>query len=614
MEEQVGALWHRLITRVADTGHRAATVRLGDIAPGLGLFFRALGGDGALQIEAAEATAWHSRRGWLQRLAGVGTHAELAWRDERSLRLPPAISAFDDAALNRDLYFWLTTLAAGDARDIGGGDWFTRSQALSRRALQYYPGLTARYRRLCRAHIAARPALSRLRADEARREQAIRSALLEPGSVASLPVARRLPAPVLLWLHPAPPAGITAAGAVAEPDGGHDATRTRKAADLPRRRAGYTAAVDGDDGLVTVRMENIFSWGEYLHVDRASDDEDDLQKAEAVARDLDQLALSRDRSANGASLRFDLDLPAAAEDDLVLGDGIRLPEWDWRAQRLLADRCRVVPLLSRSASAAGLPPHLATPARRLRRQFQALAPARRWYRGQADGAEIDIDAYLRFTADRRAGVRRDADGLYRDLRNGERDLACLLLADLSLSTDTWIDDHHRVIDVIRDSLQLFSEALDASGDRFALYGFSSRKRDPIRFHTLKDFDERYSASIRGRILAIKPGYYTRLGAAVRHATGLLATQPASHRLLLLLTDGKPNDLDQYEGRYGIEDTRHAVRAARRAGLQPFCITIDPDGNDYLPHLFGKSGYAVIRNPAQLPGLLPALYARLAQQV
>ena len=83
--------------------------------------------------------------------------------------------------------------------------------------------------------------------------------------------------------------------------------------------------------------------------------------------------------------------------------------------------------------------------------------------------------------------------------------------------------------------------------------------------------------------------------------------------MLLLTDGKPNDLDQYEGRYGIEDTRHAVRAARRQGLQPFCITIDPRGNDYLPHLFGPNGYAVIHNPSQLPGLLPALYARLTLQ-
>jgi nitric oxide reductase NorD protein len=101
-----------------------------------------------------------------------------------------------------------------------------------------------------------------------------------------------------------------------------------------------------------------------------------------------------------------------------------------------------------------------------------------------------------------------------------------------------------------------------------------------------------------------------MGAGIRYATDLLEDQPAGRRLLLLLSDGKPNDLDRYEGRHGIEDTRHAVRQARRLGLQPFCVTIDEKGNDYLPHLFGSDGYVVIRRPTDLPARLPLLYARL----
>jgi nitric oxide reductase NorD protein len=185
-----------------------------------------------------------------------------------------------------------------------------------------------------------------------------------------------------------------------------------------------------------------------------------------------------------------------------------------------------------------------------------------------------------------------------------------LLADLSLSTDTWVDDHHRVIDVIRDSLFLFSESLHATGDPYAVYGFSSRKRDPVRVHLLKAFEERYGASVRGRISAIRPGYYTRMGAALRYGSRLLKERKEARRLLLLLTDGKPNDLDQYEGRYGIEDSRKAVLEARNAGLEPFCVTIDAKGNDYLPHLFGSGGYVVLHNPADLPKRLPLLYARL----
>jgi nitric oxide reductase NorD protein len=92
----------------------------------------------------------------------------------------------------------------------------------------------------------------------------------------------------------------------------------------------------------------------------------------------------------------------------------------------------------------------------------------------------------------------------------------------------------------------------------------------------------------------------------------LNKQPSQRRLLLLLSDGKPNDLDKYEGRYGVEDTRRAIQEARQSGIQPFCVTIDEKGNDYLPYLFGSGGYVVIRKPKELPGKLPLLYARLTR--
>ncbi|HSI95650.1 MAG TPA: VWA domain-containing protein, partial [Methylophilaceae bacterium] len=251
-------------------------------------------------------------------------------------------------------------------------------------------------------------------------------------------------------------------------------------------------------------------------------------------------------------------------------------------------------------------------ARRLRSQFQALVPVRTWLKAQQEGDDIDLDQWVRQEADRMLGGQVAQRGLYRAQVNRERDLACLLLADLSLSTDAYASDHARVIDVIRDSLFLFSEALSATGDRFALHGFSSLKRGHVRFHHLKGFDERYDGEVRGRIAAIKPGYYTRMGAAIRHASAIMAKQKNQERLLLLLTDGKPNDLDQYEGRYGIEDTRVALVEARKMGLRPFCVTIDREANDYLPHLFGIGGYAVIRDPEELPRELPLLYAQMTR--
>jgi nitric oxide reductase NorD protein len=277
-----------------------------------------------------------------------------------------------------------------------------------------------------------------------------------------------------------------------------------------------------------------------------------------------------------------------------------------------ADYCRLQEMVSAQTEPCELPSQLRRTARRLRSQFQALAPTRVWLKGQQDGEEIDLDAWVRQEADLLSGVHADNHGLYRAQVNQQRDLACLLLADLSLSTDAYASDHARVIDVIRDSLFLFSEALTATGDRFAMYGFSSLKRGNVRFNRLKSFDDCYDSLIRGRIQAIKPGYYTRMGAAIRQASILLAAQPQRQRLLLLLTDGKPNDLDRYEGRYGIEDTRMAIHEARQKGLKPFCVTIDSEANEYLPHIFSSSGFAVIRKPEDLPNELPLLYAQMTR--
>jgi nitric oxide reductase NorD protein len=609
MEEHVGALWHRVITRIADRRHSEAAVRLDDVAQTVGILFRALGGDSGLEVCAANATAHGARRRFLACLAGIGEKVELAWRDERALRLPLVIDYFAEPRLNRDLYLWQAALAVNQAPD--GQDWLTAGQWMTTRVLARFPGLRPRYRRLVDAHLALRPDPLRLPAVEAERERAIRGALTDPGSVAGMPAGRRPPYAVPLWLHPDPPnAGGSEKPGDREKEPSPGDRRSEDFGERRRRRGERTQMPEKDQGLVTIRMENILSWGEYVKVDRGTDEEEDLDRARAAADDMDKIAAARDRKASGARLRFDLDLPAEAEDDLVLNEGILLPEWDWKRRRLQPSHCRIVEMLASDAGPCPLPPRLTRTAKRLRNQFQALAPARIWHRGQPDGQEVDLDAYLRFAADRRAGGGTGSDGLYREMHSGARDLACLLLADLSLSTDTWIDDQARVIDVIRDSLFLFAESLAATGDRFGMVGFSSRRRDPVRVHRIKGFDETYGSVVRGRIGAVKPGYYTRMGAALRYGTKLLTNQPAGRRLLLLLSDGKPNDLDKYEGRYGVEDTRHAVQEARRLGLTPFCVTIDERGNDYLPHLFGNGGYVVIRRPSELPMRLPLLYARL----
>ncbi|WP_456373883.1 VWA domain-containing protein [Thiolapillus sp.] len=611
MEEHVGGWWHGFITRHSEQSHPEAAVALKDIQHLLGIWFRALGGDGGLEIATADTTSHNARRSLLQRMAGTNRKADLAWRDENALRLPLRIDIFPEAQMNRDLYLWLAALAAME-EPFTQEPWFAHNQHLSRLALERFPGLKEKYLNLVEAHLKQRR-LGHWPEDEIAQEQAIRRALVEPGSMRQLPPARRMPLPVPLWLHPNPPRPTLMPASEPPEEAGSGASQSRELEEVARKQTEKAETQDNDRGLITVRMENIFSWAEHVNVDRGTEDEDNDERADEVARDLDKVSVTRNGKAAKTKIKFDLDLPAEAEDDEILSDGLMLPEWDWKKRQLIADHCRVVELVAKDAGAIPLPERLNRTAAKLRSQFQALAPARVWHRARPDGEEVDLDAYLRYRADRASGCKVAADNLYRQMNAGARDLACLLLADLSLSTDTWVNNEARVLDVIQDSLYLFAESLAATGDQFGIYGFSSRKRDPIRIHTIKTFDEGYNGGIRGRINALAPGYYTRLGAGIRYAAERLKEQGAGRRLLLILTDGKPNDLDQYEGRYGIEDTRHAIQMVRSLGFHPFCVTIDEKGNDYLPHLFGSGGYVVIRDPMELPAQLPLLYARLTAQ-
>ena len=608
MEERVGALWHRFVTRAAQRHDSKVAVALADIEKTAGLLFRAFGGDPGLRVTSAITVRHGARRGWLARIAGVGDQAELASRDLETLQLPLELALLPSRELNHDLYLWLIALAA--AHDTGGPDtdWLTSNQQATIRVLARYPGLQARYRRLVTAVLAARQSPERLPPDEAARETRLRQALHQPGSVAALPAARRPPQPIPLWLYPTPARAATRSRrrdtGQSPSGGGGPAERDRRrhraeSVDLPTRQSPF---------LLPFRAESLLSWAEFVRVNRP--DDDDSAPNVAAARDMEVLSVSQDGANTASRVRFDLDLPSASEDDLPLGPGIKLPEWDFRKRLLVPDYCRVQEMLARHAEPCELPPALRRSARHLRRQFEILRPAHGWRRAQPDGEELDLDACVRHTADCIGGGQSRERGLYRQRARQERDLACLLLADLSLSTDAWINNQGRVIETIRDSLFLFAEALAVTGDRFALYGFSSRQRQHVRVQRIKTFGERYTATVRGRINAIKPGYYTRMGAAVRHATHLLGRQTAARRLLLLLTDGKPNDLDHYEGRYGIEDTRMALLEARRAGLRPFCVTIDQEADDYLPYLFGRDGFVLIRHPEELPRRLLLLYTRL----
>lgn len=607
MEEWVGKQWDRFIRRAAHRQHDAAAVSLTQVQRSIGLMFRAAGGAPAVRVVPAGDTRVGGTRDWLQRVAGTGTHAATGRLEPEALSLPPVIAVHAEEALNRALYLWLAALAA---HIVPSGDWIADNQAASERVLEQFPGLRERHHRLLAAEVALRPDPVRLRGRAAEAERRVQAALAGRARQGATVEAEVLPeevAPVWMWLD----TGAAALAAVArdQDPATADAQRPPTPQDARRRKA--QAVVDERDKaplMMFFRAESILSWGEFVKVNRASDDEDD-GNALAAANDMDMLAIAPDGQTTASRVKFDLDLPSAAADDRPLGPGIRLPEWDWRRGALIPDHCALQTLETAEPPSFAPTPALRVTARRVRRRMEVLRGGMGRLHAQPEGEELDLDAWVRHQVDAACAPRSESPSVFTRRVRSERSLATLLLADLSLSTDAYATQTARVIDVIRDALYVFGEALSASGDPFEMLGFSSVRRQNVRMHQLKGFDEAWGPRTRDRVGAIKPGYYTRMGAAIRHATARLAQRPERQRLLLLLTDGKPNDLDIYEGRYGLEDTRHAVLAARAEGLLPFCITIDETAHGYLPMLFGEQGYALVHRPQDLVNKLSAVHQR-----
>lgn len=285
-----------------------------------------------------------------------------------------------------------------------------------------------------------------------------------------------------------------------------------------------------------------------------------------------------------------------------VGEGIEYPEWDWEAGDYrpagAVVRAHEPDVTDDRWGDAILARHGAI-VRRLRERFERLRARRARLSQQRDGDELDLSACVRALVDQRTGHAVD-DRLYIAVRPARRGLAIALLIDISGSTDEWVDSRRRVIDVEKVALLLASEALDALGDLYAVLTFSGKGRANVRMRTIKSFAEENGRLVRRRIAALEPEGYTRAGAAIRHAAALLERQPAAHRLLLIISDGKPNDVDGYEGLSGVEDTRQAIIEARAQGVYPFCVTIDRQGQEYLGRIFGESGHTVLRNPQQLP--------------
>ena len=616
-EEAVGNLWHDYATGLgAAQSYPHAAVTLTSLRPSLSVLFRALGGTQGVEVIAAAAQLQTHRRSVKQKLGAEREMAAIAAFDGERLRLPEQMDQFADPTLNKAAYFWWTALAAvvgpddldpfKTVTDAAGFDLaqITLNTTAAERAYAACPGLRVAYDKLRRGAIAARPDTARSHPTEA--------AILDQlaGRASALPnlsgAGRAyLPfAPVPVWLRYFQPGFGEAATDGAEDKAAPPPTATTT---LKKGFRKDQEQANRKDSFIIHRFESILSWVESMNINRSVDDDDD-ENAQKAAEDQDNITLSKHDKRAATRLKLHLDLSPAEADMERISDTFTYPEWNFRSRNFMSDHCRV--LEAEAPSDQPFTPN-AKRVRAVRRQFEAMHPRRVLQKRQLDGSELDLDALIAARVDLRA-TGRSSNRIFINSRQIERDLTVAVLVDTSRSTEAAVNDTS-VIEVARDTLGALASGIEVSGDRLGIWGFSSLKRDRVSLTRCKGFDEPLNAQVMGRIGALRPGHYTRLGAAIRHTTALLSEETASRRLLLVLTDGKPNDLDHYEGQHGIEDSHMAVREARRAGLIVHGVIIDEDGQDWFARIFGRGGFSLLAHPERLPKALPDIYRNLTQE-
>ncbi len=250
---------------------------------------------------------------------------------------------------------------------------------------------------------------------------------------------------------------------------------------------------------------------------------------------------------------------------------------------------------------------------RIRQIIDLLTPSGvQRVRNMEDGDEIDLNAAIDALVAIRMGEQPSPRITMRNVIK-RRDLAVVVLLDLSESTnDTVAGSDRTVLDLTREAAALVATAIDGIGDPFAIHGFASDGRHDVHYYRFKDFAQPFDEDAKSRLAGMRGGLSTRMGAALRHAGHHLLRQPESRKLILLVTDGEPADIDERDPQHLRHDTRKAVEELHTRGVQTYCLTLDPDADSYVKRIFGESSYTIVDHVQRLPERLPTLFASLTR--
>lgn len=295
------------------------------------------------------------------------------------------------------------------------------------------------------------------------------------------------------------------------------------------------------------------------------------------------------------------------------GEPIAYDEWDFSKRAYKPDFCKLYPLALYKTDPkyyqTTLAEHSST-LMGLRKMLTSVNNKMQQQRRQTQGDAFDTDSVTDLYVDLHTG-HTPSEKIYLSNRKKQKDLSMLLLLDVSLSSDSYADGN-RILDVEKKVSILFGEILHEFGIDFSINCFYSKTRHHATYISLKSFEDSWDKA-KCRIGAIEPSGYTRIGTALRHSGTLLDHRPTKNKWLILLSDGKPNDFDRYEGKYGIQDVKQALRELHEQQISTYALAIEATAKYYLPQMFGQNNYQILSSPTELLTALVKLYERIRYQ-
>jgi nitric oxide reductase NorD protein len=368
-----------------------------------------------------------------------------------------------------------------------------------------------------------------------------------------------------------------------------------------------------EDYVLTHNFEKVETAEEFNGVWRDFDGDDELEKHQDALDELNMKYTVRTDDTSHSVYQSDFienTTVSESEHQKLEEYFINYDEWDFSKRMYKKDFCKLYPKKQKENNIAfynaTINENLSV-LNGLRKMLTSINNKMQQQRRQTQGDEFDIDSVTDLFVDVHTG-HTPSENIYISNRKKEKDISLLLLLDISLSSDGYVDGN-RIIDIEKQVAILFGEIIHEFNIDFAIQCFYSKTRNYSTYLTVKGFEDNWNIA-KYRIGSVVPSGFTRIGTALRHSGSLLNARKSKNKWVILISDGKPNDYDKYEGKYGIRDVRQALHELKQNQINSYALAIEATAKYYLPQMFGQNHYQIVSSPTHLVTSLVKLYEKI----